>query len=69
MTERVQLVCFKVSFYDFKDFGNLLVDKLVTVQTPISIVTNCNIKNVRMPDIVKNNIIEHILSLICTQLY
>lgn len=57
MTDRVQVITDSLPIYDFEDFWNLLVDKLVTVQSPISIVTNYNIKkHIRMPDLVKDNI-------------
>lgn len=42
MTDRVQVISLPI--YDFEDFWNVFVEKLVTFQSPISIVTNYDIK-------------------------
>lgn len=65
MTDRTQMA--RLSVYDFEDFWNLLADKLVTFQSPISIVTNYNIKkNIRIPVFVKDYT-RHKISLRCTK--
>lgn len=48
MTDRVQVISLPI--YDFEDFWNVFVEKLVTFQSPIFIVTNYGIKKyIRMP--------------------